>query len=120
MYEDLDRLIPLQKDIDRVDDFGFYKKGYRNWFYGNGAPITSNASKMANLITDRAKLVRRAKAVVVRWGTRDHTGYSAGQPVRENVWIPFKKALEDAGFTSGEIRHIEGFRATADGLLPNR
>jgi hypothetical protein len=108
--EELDRLTPLQKDLDRVEDFGFYKRGYRNWFYGNGAPITGNASKMAKLITDRSKLVRRAKAVIVRWGTQDYSGYSAGQPIRENVWLPFKKALENAGFTRDEIRHIESYR----------
>ena len=110
MYESLDRLVPEQKDLDRVEDFSFYKSGYRNWFYGNGAPITGNAAKMAKLIRDRDKLVRRAKAVIVRWGTGDYHGYASGRPVLENVWKPFKKALENAGFTRDEIRHIESYR----------
>jgi hypothetical protein len=100
---------PHQKDIDRVDDYSFYKKGYSNWFYGNGAPISSNATKQAKLIKDPVKLIRRAKAVIARWGTGDYHGYSAGQPIKENVWNPFEQALKNAGFDTLSIEEIKDY-----------
>lgn len=99
-------LAPTQKDIDRVEDFAFFKRGYRNWFYGNGAPIASNASKMAKLISDPEKLVRRARAVVQRWGTEPHYGLAAGRPVLEDVWTPFRNRLVELGFSREQIREI--------------
>lgn len=104
------RLKPDAKDLKRVDDFSFYKSGMRNWFYGNGAPIASNARKQAKLIKDPIKLVKRAKAVVQRWGTQDHFGYAAGQPIRENVWEHFEYALREAGFDFLAIQEIKNHR----------
>lgn len=100
------RVRPQQKDKDRVEDFAFFKRGYRNWFYGNGAPISSNASKQAKLIKDPLKLIRRAKAVVNRWGTRDYYGYSGGNPILENAWKPFEEALRNMGFNREQIQAI--------------
>ena len=103
---DVDSIVPLQKDRDRAD--GLSHQG--NSWYGNGAPFSGEASKMAKLIRDKEKLVRRAKAVVARWGTRDHTGYSGGQPITENVWKPFEEALRNAGFSREEIDSISNYR----------
>lgn len=103
------RIKPQQKDLDRVEDYSFYKKGNRNWFYGSGAPISSNATKQAKLIKDPIKLVRRAKAVILKWGTVDYHGYSEGQPIRENVWEPFEQALKDAGFDFLSIKEIKDY-----------
>jgi hypothetical protein len=65
-------------------------------------------------ITDKEKLVRRAKAVVSRWGTQDYTGFSGGKPIIENVWKPFADALHKAGFTNAEIYKISQFKAQDD------
>ena len=97
---------PQIKDYQRAKEMDFYKHGWRNWFYGSGAPIQSLAEKQAKLIKDPIKLIRRAKAVAAIWGTRDYTGYSNGVPKTENVWTPFEKALRLMGFTSIEIREI--------------
>lgn len=101
---------PTQKDLDRVNQFDFYKSSMRNWFYGNGAPIESIAAKQAKLIKDPEKLVSRAKATVARWGTRAHEGYSAGQPKEEWPWRAFKTRLQEMGFTNGQIQEIANFR----------
>jgi hypothetical protein len=101
---------PDQKDRDRVAQFDFYKSGMRNWFYGSGAPISSNAAKQAKLITCPVKLVKRAKATVARWGTRDYTGYKSGQPFPENVWTPFRQRLQELGFSPAQIREIADYR----------
>ena len=101
---------PTQKDLDRVNEFDFYKSGMRNWFYGNGSPIESIAAKQAKLIKDPEKLVRRAKATVARWGTQPHHGYAAGQPKEEWPWRAFKTRLQEMGFTNGQIQEIASFR----------
>lgn len=100
---------PQQKDLDRVDDYGQYMKGNQNWFYGSGAPISGNASKQAKLIKDPVKLIRRAKAVILRWGTRDYSGYVDGNRIIENVWKPFDIALRQAGLSSEMIQEIKDY-----------
>jgi hypothetical protein len=97
---------PQTKDYRRALEMDFYKHGYRNWFYGNGAPIQSLAEKQSKLIKDPVKLVRRAKAVAAVWGTRSYSGYVGGIPKEENVWTPFKRALESMGFTYSQIAEI--------------
>jgi hypothetical protein len=100
---------PQTKDYQRALEMDFYKHGYRNWFYGNGAPIQSLAEKQSKLIKDPVKLVRRAKAVAAVWGTRDYHGYSAGVPKEENVWKPFERALKEMGFAYAQIAEIGRF-----------
>lgn len=98
---------PDQKDLDRVDQFQFNTSFGRCRFYGNGAPSASGAKKMAKAIKDPEKLVRRAKAVVERWGIQDWTGFSQGQPIIENPWKPFRSRLQELGFSSNQISQIE-------------
>ena len=109
---------PQTKDYHRALEMDFYKHGMRNWFYGNGSPIQSLAEKQSKLIKDPVKLVRRAKAVAAVWGTRDYTGYSAGIPKKENVWIPFRHALISMGFT-GEQVNVIGDHRKDDEFLRN-
>ena len=101
---------PQRKDYERAKEMDFYKHGWRNWFYGNGAPIQSLAEKQSKLIKDPVKLVRRAKAVAAVWGTRDYHGYSGGVPKVENVWVPFRRALIEMGFNGTQINEISQFR----------
>ena len=103
---DVDSIRPEAKDRQRARGLSFQG----STFYGNHAPFTGQASKMAKLIKDKEKLVRRAKAVVVIWGTGDHTGYDGGKPIIENPWKPFEEALKDAGFTREEINKISRYR----------
>ncbi len=105
----ISQIQPDQKDRDRVAQFGFYKRGMRNWFYGDGTPISSNATKQAKLITCPIKLVKRAKATVAKWGTRDYHGFQSGHPVLENVWKPFRQRLHSLGFTRQQIQEIESY-----------
>lgn len=110
MNLNVSQIQPERKDYARALDFDFDKTGGRRSFYGNGAPFAHNAERMAKLIKDPVKLVRRAKAVVAVWGTRDHTGYSAGVPKIENVWNPFARALREMGFTANQIQEISQHR----------
>ena len=106
----INQIIPEVKDYQRAKAMDFYKRGWRNWFYGNGAPIQSLAEKQAKLIKDPTKLVRRAKAVAAVWGTHDYSGYSNGVAKIENVWQPFRRALVEMGFTRDEIECISQHR----------
>ena len=106
----INQIIPEVKDYQRAKQMDWYKHGWRNWFYGNGAPIQSLAEKQAKLIKDHTKLVRRAKAVAAVWGTRDYSGYSSGIARIENVWTPFRRALVEMGFTRDEIECISQHR----------
>lgn len=101
----IDHIIPDKKDLKRARELSMRGKT----FYGNGAPFESKARSMAKLIKDRAKLIRRAKAVAAIWGTRDYTGYCAGQPVKENPWEPFAIRLEEFGLTYLEITKISKY-----------
>jgi hypothetical protein len=112
MNLNVSQIEPQTKDYQRALEMDFYKHGMRNWFYGNGAPIQSLAEKQAKLIKDPVKLVRRAKAVAAVWGTGAHHGYSGGVPKEENVWSPFKRALESMGFSYTQIHEIANFSVT--------
>ena len=93
---------PQKKDIDRAENLSWC----RGSFYGSRAPFQSEASKMAKLIKDPDKLIRRSIAVVMRWGTDDHTGYVCGQPKTENAWKPFRERLSEMGFTWAQINEL--------------
>lgn len=107
---EIDEINPDIKDMDRATDFDFYKSGSRNWFHGNGAPITSLASKQAKLITNEKKLVRRAKATILIWGYRD---YDCGGVI-ENVWKPFEEALFKMGFSREAVQAIKEYKPIDD------
>jgi hypothetical protein len=108
--DSVEHIIPTKKDIDRAHGLATR----RNSFYGNGSPFASNASKMAKLIKDRTKMVRRAKAVAAVWGTRDHVGYAGGNPIVENVWDPFAKAMVEMGFDITTINKISRYEHEGD------
>jgi hypothetical protein len=95
-------IIPEKKDIDRV--LNFKNSGKR--VNADDIPFVSKARPMANAITDRTKLVRRAKAVVAVWGTQDHVGKVNGREIKVNVWIPFLLRLEALGFSAMDIHTI--------------
>ena len=97
---------PQKKDYERVINFDWDTTFGKARFYGSGAPFSHNAEKMSKLIKDPVKLVRRAKAVAAVWGTRSYSGYVGGIPKEENVWTPFKRALESMGFTYSQIAEI--------------
>lgn len=103
---ELSTIMPDKKDYDRAEGLRFRGKT----FYGNNSPWGSEAAKMAKLIKDKNKLIRRAKAVVATYGTEKHTGYvNGGTPVEEDVWGPFKDALMKMGLSREEIKAIENF-----------
>ena len=101
MFLDVDKIDPEEKDYLRALGFG------------DEIPDEGKASRMAKAITDRAKLVRRSKAVVGIWGTEDYTN-NRGDIV--NAWRPFKSALLNMGFTEAQISRIEYF-AIDEGIL---
>jgi len=80
---------PEAKDIMRARNLTV-SRGKRQ---ENGEPWPSEAEKMAKLITDVEKLVRRAKAV---W-------YTYGGPGFE----PFYRALRRFGFTENQIAELK-------------
>ena len=63
-------------------------------------PDMGKVNKMVKLIKDKAKLVRRAKAVAALWGTRDYYGTDG---IRANAWEPFAESLLNNGFKLSEI-----------------
>jgi len=63
------------------------------------------------LIKDPIKMVRRAKAVVDKWGTGTHYGYSGGEEFPQNVWNPFADALEAMGFSNEQIAKIRDYKS---------
>ena len=98
---------PEAKDIKRARDLA----NLRGKSHDEDAPFSSNASKMAKLIKDKEKLVRRAKAIAGVWGIRDYeveiknkNGFT--RKVKENVWTPFAIALDEAGISITEIFDI--------------
>ncbi len=96
---------PESKDIQRAH--GLIKSGKRT--NTNGSPVTTAARKMANAITDRAKLVRRSKAVAAVWGIMDYEGERDGRKVTENIWKPFALRLEECGFGYSDITEISKY-----------
>ncbi len=88
---------PESKDYDRAVGLASSRDEY--------VPDTGKALRMANSIKDPYKLVRRSKAIVGVWGTDTYEG----RTWQENVWIPFKNALDKMGFTEPEIDEISRF-----------
>ena len=93
---------PTEKDLDRADGLKFLSNG-RATFHGNGDPWASEASKMAKLIKDPAKLVRRAKAIIEVY---PEWHYLVGDKECD-IWTPFKEALLAMGFSYQNIADIE-------------
>lgn len=106
---------PQRKDYERVIGFDFDLTFGKCSFYGSNAPFSHNAVKMAKLIKDPVKLVRRAKAVAAVWGTRDyHGGIGGGNWKVENVWKPFERALHSVGFDYSQIAEISRHEVDQD------
>lgn len=104
-YINVEHLEPESKDIKRARDLANLRGKSR----GDDAPFSSNASKMAKLIKDKRKLVRRAKAIAGVWGTRDYVVNVKGKDISENVWDVFAIALDIAGFSMAEILSISKY-----------
>jgi len=105
---DVNKTYPEQKDIMRAEGLLFM----RNKFKGDGSPFRSNASKMAKLITDPFKLVRRAKAVSSMYGFGDYFSLPPGRSIDQdsNVFAPFVERLKQLGFTKEQIDDIAGWK----------
>jgi hypothetical protein len=80
---------PEERDIERV---------IINMVDEEGKPLEKKAEKQAKLIKDPEKLVRRAKAVVSKWGVIQYTD--------GNMWSPFKKRMKEMGFTDRQIQDV--------------
>lgn len=110
----VDEIVPQQKDYDRAKGLQFKGRSFR----GDGQPWGSEASKMAKLIKDPIKLVRRAKAVAAVYGADEgymsNTGYyhHVSPDAETDVWGPFKKRLIEFGFTNDQIGSISNFKLT--------
>lgn len=97
---DVSEIKPVEKDRQRAEGLAVYR-GKKN---NNGAPFAMAAILMAEKITDYEKMVRRAKAVVKKWGCKDYKNDDGGQ---ENVWLPFETGLERMGFSKEDIEEIK-------------
>lgn len=97
-------ILPEGKDYERALGFEYLN---------TGIPQLSKADRMAKLIKDPIKLVRRSKAVVGIWGTEDYLNDSDEV---ENVWVPFRKALVAMGFNPDQIREISEFEIDEENL----
>ncbi len=86
---------PTKKDLERVRSIDFRTDFGMCTFKGNQDPFESVARKMAKLIKDPVKLVRRAKALVSVWGSYERHAPSNDKP--ECVWRPFKERLTEMG-----------------------
>lgn len=114
----IEEIEPQQKDYDRAKGLKF--RGHT--FRGNGQPFGSEASKMAKLIKDPIKLVRRAKAVVATYGADE--GYMSNNgwyhhvaPDEDtDVWGPFRDRLVEFGFTRDQIDSIRNFKPLKESL----
>ena len=102
----LDLIKPEEKDFKRARHLGIKKK----CFNPNDTPLQGKADSMAKLITDKSKLVRRAKAMVAYWGKEDIKGEINGIQVQVNVWKPFAKRLESLGFSWSQIEKIGNYK----------
>jgi hypothetical protein len=100
---DITTITPEPKDIARA-------RNMKMWNTRSHTPcLATSAAKMANLIQDPLKLVRRAKAVVRIWGTRPVTCHDNvyGRTSDECPWRWFKMRLKEMGFTDNQISLIE-------------
>lgn len=102
---DIKRNDPEEKDIERARGMSRIRGDYK------GGPKTTNASKMAKLIKDEIKMIRRAKAIAAIWGTGNHTTEDKeGNEVEENVWDPFVERMTEMGFTASQVNKISKFK----------
>jgi SAM-dependent methyltransferase len=83
LREDYSAMAPDKKDIKRAE----------------GLKDGTAAAKMVKLIKDKGKLIRRAKAVISKWGLDDERS------------APFLDALAEAGLTDEDIEEIAGYVA---------
>ncbi|MDY5929929.1 MAG: hypothetical protein SPJ27_07835 [Candidatus Onthovivens sp.] len=110
---DVSKIQPTQKDFDRADELLF--RGHT--FRGDNLPWASEANKMAKLIKDPIKLIRRAKAVYAAYGDKysprvNNTGYYITNYQEDgdkevDVWTPFNDALKRMGFTVDQIKTLK-------------
>ena len=97
---DVNSIKPEKKDLDRAE--GLKVNGKK--FHGDGSPWNVLAGKMAKLIKDPMKLVRRSKAVRMTYGDTYNKNKEA------DVWSPFREALVNMGFSEDQISEIEGVK----------
>jgi len=105
----VDEITPTAKDVERAEGL----RWQRNTFHGDNSPFRGQAAKMAKLIRDPKKLVRRAKAVYNLYGCNDYFGdLPPGQWIdpewkaTKDAWRPFANALKKMGFSWTQIRSI--------------
>jgi len=105
---DVEKIQPDTKDFSRMEDL----KWQGSTFFGTGAPFQGKIDAMAKLIKDPIKLVRRAKAIISEYGTKEHVGLSNGGKTRHpaNPWKSFETALIKMGFTNTQIEEIKKYR----------
>lgn len=108
---DVSKINPSKIDYDRVDGLRYQGKK----FYGGGQPFRGQASKMAKLIKDPIKLIKRAKAVSYMYGVGDYFELPYGQYIDSewkelhDVWKPFEIRLKEFGFSKKQINEIAAY-----------
>lgn len=90
----VEHIHPEPKDLMRARDMAKLPKGIPA-----GGPLQSKADPQAKAITNSAKLIRRAKAVVQIWGTGDHETVKG----TSNPWVPFREKMIREGFTADQV-----------------
>ena len=107
-YIDVNKVRPEKKDIMRAEGLLIQRSKTK----GNGSPFRSNASKMAKLITDPFKLVRRAKAISSMYGFGDYFTLPPGRTIDQdaNVFAPFAERLKELGFSKEQVNDIAGWK----------
>lgn len=105
---DVNAIFPESKDEMRAEGLMVL----RNRTKDDGSPFRSNASKMAKLIQDPYKLVRRAKAVSCLYGYGDYFPVRPGKFIDQdsNVFAPFAERLKEMGFSNSQIDDIAGWK----------
>jgi hypothetical protein len=107
-YMDVNKIKPEPKDNMRAEGLMVMRGKSKV----DKSPFRSNASKMAKLITDPFKLVRRAKAVSSLYGYGDYFPVKPGKTIDQdaNVFAPFAERLEEMGFNRQQIDDIAGWK----------
>ena len=70
-----------------------------------GGPLQGKANPQAKAITNSEKLIRRAKAVVVVWGTGEHDTVKGVS----NPWTPFREKMIREGFRAEQIDKVANY-----------
>ena len=105
--ENINSIIPTEKDFEMVKTFIWNG----NCTYGSNAPFTTVAKRLANRMKTEKNLIKKAKAVIEVWGTRDYQGgIGGGNWVTENAWKPFLDKLKEMDFTQSQINEIINYR----------